>query len=92
MSRKKLPICLPTSTKIREDGYHDVVKTGIPIDLVEGGSHYFLSRHRRFGKGLLLDTLNELFEGNQARFQEPDNSFTHEASRWSMLTQWTPAR
>ena len=33
-----------------------------------GGKHYFLSRPRRFGKSLFLDTLKELFEGNQALF------------------------
>ena len=38
------------------------------IDLVEAGKYYFLSRPRRFGKSLLVDTLKELFEGNQALF------------------------
>ena len=34
------------------------------------GSHYFLSRPRRFGKSLFLDTLKELFEGNRGLFNE----------------------
>ena len=36
--------------------------------LVDQGTHYFLSRPRRFGKSLFLDTLKELFEGNEALF------------------------
>jgi len=37
--------------------------------LIELGSYYFLSRPRRFGKSLFLDTLKELFEGNAPLFQ-----------------------
>ena len=38
------------------------------VDLVRTGKAYFLSRPRRFGKSLFLDTLKELFEGNRALF------------------------
>lgn len=38
------------------------------LDLIASGSYYFLSRPRRFGKSLLLDTLNALFEGEQSLF------------------------
>ena len=37
--------------------------------LGDGGKHYFLSRPRRFGKSLFLDTLKELFEGSQKLFE-----------------------
>ena len=37
--------------------------------MVEEGKHYFLSRPRRFGKSLFLDTLKELFEGNEPLFE-----------------------
>ncbi len=37
--------------------------------MAEEGKHYFLSRPRRFGKSLFLDTLNELFEGNESLFK-----------------------
>ena len=37
--------------------------------MVEDGKHYFLSRPRRFGKSLFLDTLKELFEGNEPLFE-----------------------
>jgi hypothetical protein len=45
-----------------------VDKTGFALDMVERGSHYFLSRPRLFGKSLLIDTFKELFEGNRAQF------------------------
>ena len=37
--------------------------------LADQGTHYFLSRPRRFGKSLLLNTLKELFECNEALFR-----------------------
>jgi len=69
MQRKKLPIGIQTFAKIREnDAYYYVDKTPQAISLIEQGSYYFLSRPRRFGKSLFLDTLKELFEGNAALF------------------------
>lgn len=69
LSRRKLPIGIQTFRKIREaNDYYYVDKTGFAIDLIEQGSCYFLSRPRRFGKSLLLDTLKDLFEGDQALF------------------------
>jgi len=64
MLRKKLPIGIQTFREIREEGYYYVDKTGIARQLVEEGKYYFLSRPRRFGKSLFLDTLAELFAGN----------------------------
>ncbi|OIN94039.1 MAG: hypothetical protein AUJ20_02180, partial [Comamonadaceae bacterium CG1_02_60_18] len=69
MKRKKLPIGIQTFAKMREADYYYVDKTGFAVDLVDGGSHYFLSRPRRFGKSLFLDTLKELFEGNAPLFK-----------------------
>ncbi|PWR00606.1 ATP-binding protein [Leucothrix pacifica] len=66
--RKKLPIGIQTFRDIRENDYYYVDKTQMLIDLIEEGKHYFLSRPRRFGKSLFLDTLKELFEGNQPLF------------------------
>ena len=62
--RRKLPIGIQTFRKLREGDYYYVDKTGLLGRLVDGGTHYFLSRPRRFGKSLLVDTLKELFEGN----------------------------
>ncbi|PKL74881.1 MAG: hypothetical protein CVV27_18250, partial [Candidatus Melainabacteria bacterium HGW-Melainabacteria-1] len=58
MQRKKLPIGIQTFAKIREaQAYYYVDKTAFALQLLEQGSHYFLSRPRRFGKSLFLDTL-----------------------------------
>ena len=46
-----------------------VDKTDHVRRLVEGGKYYFLSRPRRFGKTLLVDTLQELFEGSEELFR-----------------------
>ncbi len=67
--RKKLPIGIQTFSKIREGNYYYVDKTAFALSLIDQGSHYFLSRPRRFGKSLFLDTLKELFEGNRLLFQ-----------------------
>lgn len=68
-ARKKLPIGIQTFRYIREGNYYYVDKTGLIQRLVDEGKHYFLSRPRRFGKSLLLDTIKELFEGNETLFQ-----------------------
>jgi len=68
MKRKKLPIGIQTFSKIREEGCYYVDKTPLILRLIEEGTHYFLSRPRRFGKSLMIDTIAELFEGNKALF------------------------
>jgi hypothetical protein len=79
--RKKLPIGIQTFQEIREEGYYYVDKTGIALQLIDQGKYYFLSRPRRFGKSLFLDTLKELFEGNQALFR---GLFIHDTWDWSV--------
>ncbi|WP_295429961.1 ATP-binding protein [uncultured Thiodictyon sp.] len=69
MHRKKLPIGIQTFQKIREEDYYYVDKTDFAWRLIAQGSHYFLSRPRRFGKSLFLDTLGELFAGNEPLFR-----------------------
>ena len=66
--RRKLPIGIQTFSEIIKEGYYYVDKTGMAVDLIEQGKYYFLSRPRRFGKSLLLDTLKDLFEAHQALF------------------------
>jgi len=68
--RMRLPIGIQTFEKIRSDDYYYVDKSSLVLDLVLQGTHYFLSRPRRFGKSLLIDTIKELFEGNEALFQD----------------------
>ncbi len=69
LSKKKLPIGIQTFAKLREQDCYYVDKTRMALDLINQGSYYFLSRPRRFGKSLLLDTLAELFEGNRPLFE-----------------------
>ena len=68
-SRRRLPIGIQTFRKIREEGCYYVDKTAWIGRLVEEGTHYFLSRPRRFGKSLFLDTLKEFFEGDEGLFE-----------------------
>ena len=68
MTRRKLPIGIQTFQKVRDEDCYYVDKTAYIRRLVDEGTHYFLSRPRRFGKSLFLDTLKELFEGNEALF------------------------
>ncbi|MFM2057078.1 MAG: hypothetical protein RLY71_1463 [Pseudomonadota bacterium] len=68
--RKKLPIGIQNLREIRQEGHYYVDKSGLAIDLIESaGKAFFLSRPRRFGKSLLVDTFKELFEGNRALFE-----------------------
>ena len=69
MDRRKLPIGIQTFGKLREEDCYYVDKTAYIRRLLDSGSHYFLSRPRRFGKSLFLDTLKELFEGNETLFE-----------------------
>ncbi len=69
MARRKLPIGIQTFRKVREENCYYVDKTAYMGQLVAEGTHYFLSRPRRFGKSLFLDTLKELFEGNEPLFE-----------------------
>ena len=69
VERLKLPIGLQTFRRLREEGHYYVDKTPHLLQLVKGGAHYFLSRPRRFGKSLLLDTVKDLFEGRRELFE-----------------------
>ncbi|MGA1846082.1 AAA family ATPase [Deferribacter abyssi] len=66
---KKLPIGISTLRKIKENNCVYIDKTKIALKLIENGSYYFLSRPRRFGKTLFLDTLKEIFSGNKELFR-----------------------
>ncbi len=66
---KKLPIGISTLADIINDGYVYVDKTPYVQMLTDAGKYYFLSRPRRFGKSLLVDTLRQLFSGNETLFR-----------------------
>ena len=69
MTLKKLPIGIQTFSAIREDDYVYIDKTPLIHQMVNSAGRFFLSRPRRFGKSLLVDTLKALFEGNQSLFK-----------------------
>ena len=64
----KYPIGIQSFDVIREDGYVYVDKTALVYDLVKNGKVYFLSRPRRFGKSLLVSTLECYFRGRKELF------------------------
>ncbi len=66
---KKLPIGIQTFKDIIEDNYLYVDKTSFALKLIDRGKYYFLSRPRRFGKSLFLDTLAEIFLGHKELFK-----------------------
>ena len=69
MSNKIYPIGIQSFEKIRRNGYFYIDKTALIYRLVKTGSYYFLSRPRRFGKSLLISTLEAYFSGVRALFE-----------------------
>jgi len=70
MKLKKLPIGIQTFSKIREDDYIYIDKTNIIYEMLEDYQYVFLSRPRRFGKSLFLDTLKNIFEAKKEYFND----------------------
>ena len=81
ITRRRLPIGMQTFRKVREEHCYYVDKTAYIRRLLDEGEHYFLSRPRRFGKSLFLDTCKELFEGNEGLFE---GLAIHEQWDWSV--------
>ncbi|WP_211942332.1 ATP-binding protein [Cylindrospermopsis raciborskii] len=69
MNPKNLPLGINTLSMLRENNCVYVDKTEIAHRLIRIPGRFFLSRPRRFGKSLFLDTLKEIFEGNQKLFE-----------------------
>lgn len=68
---KELPLGIQTFRQLREGNYLYVDKTAEIDKLISnGGKYYFLSRPRRFGKSLLVSTLEEIFSGNKQLFKD----------------------
>ncbi len=65
---KTLPIGISSFEKIRTDGYYYVDKIHFVEKLGKDG-YYFLSRPRRFGKSLFVDTLKQAFLGKKELFE-----------------------
>ncbi len=64
---KKLPIGIQTFADIQQGNYYYVDKTPHILELLKK-KYIFLSRPRRFGKSLMLDTIAELFSANKPLF------------------------
>jgi hypothetical protein len=69
MKLKKLPIGIQTFKDIREEDYLYIDKTLDAYKLINTYKYAFLSRPRRFGKSLFLDTLRNIFEGKKELFE-----------------------
>ncbi len=65
----KYPIGVQAFDKLRTEGFVYVDKTALVHKMAQEGNYYFLSRPRRFGKSLLISTLNAYFEGKRELFQ-----------------------
>ena len=65
----KYPIGVQSFKEIREGGYAYVDKTELVYQLTHSGKYFFLSRPRRFGKSLLLSTIEAYFEGRKELFE-----------------------
>ncbi len=85
--KHRLPIGMQTFRELRERGCYYVDKTAYIERLAAAGKHYFLSRPRRFGKSLFLDTLKEIFEANEPLFRG-----LHIHDRWDWSTRFPVLR
>ena len=68
MSNKIYPIGIQNFEKIRNGDYFYIDKTALIYQMVKTGSYYFWSRPRRFGKSLLISTLEAYFQGKMELF------------------------
>lgn len=66
---KLYPIGIQNFESLRKDGYLYVDKTKLIYQLVKTGRYYFLSRPRRFGKSLLISTLEAYYQGKKELFE-----------------------
>ncbi|MEB3149427.1 MAG: AAA family ATPase [Sphaerospermopsis sp.] len=80
MNPKNLPLGINTLDKLRGSNCIYVDKTRLALQLIKQPGAFFLSRPRRFGKSLFIDTLKEIFEGNQKLFE---GLYIHDQWDWS---------
>ncbi|MBD5153508.1 MAG: AAA family ATPase [Oscillibacter sp.] len=67
--RIKYPIGIQTFSKLISNGYLYIDKTELIHDLVSNNEYVFLSRPRRFGKSLLMSTIESYFKGEKDLFE-----------------------
>jgi hypothetical protein len=80
MALKNLPLGISTLSKLLENNCIYVDKTEYVYHLTTQPGAFFLSRPRRFGKSLFVDTLKEIFEGNQKLFE---GLYIHDKWDWT---------
>lgn len=83
MTPVKYPIGIQSFEKIRTENYIYVDKTDMIHELVSSGTYYFLSRPRRFGKSLLVSTIEAYFQGKRHLFSG--------LAIDSLATDWEPS-
>ena len=69
MNSKIYPIGVQNFESLRKDDYFYIDKTALVYQLARTGRYYFLSRPRRFGKSLLISTLEAYFQGKKELFE-----------------------
>ena len=69
VAKRKYPVGIQSFEKLRKEGYLYIDKTAIIYQMITQGCPYFLSRPRRFGKSLLISTLQAVFEGRRDLFE-----------------------
>lgn len=65
----RYPVGIQSFSEIREGGYVYADKTALIHQLIREGKYYFLSRPRRFGKSLLLSTIEAYYQGRRELFK-----------------------
>lgn len=83
MNPLKYPVGMATFSELIEEDYAYVDKTAYIKPLISQGKFIFLGRPRRFGKRLLLSTIEAYFEGMRELFKGPATD--------SMYLDWTPS-
>lgn len=94
MKPLKYPIGIQSFQQMISGGYAYVDKTADIFELINENKYYFLSRPRRFGKSLLISTLEEYFKGNRQLFKglaidslEPDPWQEHAVIHFDLNSQ-----
>lgn len=64
------PIGIQNFGEIRKGGYVYVDKTALLYKLIKAGKYYFFGRPHRFGKSLMISTLEAYFEGQKELFKD----------------------
>ncbi len=91
MSKKmKLPIGIQEFEKLRSDGYVYLDKTPFIWKMIDEGCYYFLSRPRRFGKSLLMSTIQTFFQGKKEYFDGTIGQPLYIANSDEVEWNWEP--